>query len=58
MNDKYELWTKWPREDWKFFKSGNDIKKLQDTAKRIAKSLGISCKIFAIRRFEQPLKLT
>lgn len=55
MNDKYELWTKWPREDWKFQRSGNDIRKLQDTAKRLAKSLGISCKIYAVKRFEQPL---
>ena len=55
MNDKYELWTQWPREDWKFFKSGNDIRKLQDTAKRMSKSLGVSCKIYVVKRFEQPL---
>ncbi len=55
MTDKYELWTKWPGEDWKFFKSSNDIEYLRATAKRVAKSLGISCKIHAVERFEQPL---
>lgn len=55
MTDKYELWTKWPSEEWKFFKSSNDIEYLRTMAKSVAKNLGISCTIYAVERFEQPL---
>jgi hypothetical protein len=55
MTDVYELWIKWPGEDWKLFKSGNDIEYLRTTAKRIAKILKIDCKIHAVQRFEQSI---
>lgn len=52
MNSKYELWTRWHKEDWKFHKSGNDLEELKALGEGLSKSLPLSYKLFKVKRTE------